>query len=913
MQNQSSLLSPGRRLIGNLPFGKKFILVGAVFLVPILILLWASYQKLNGDIGFAEKERLGLLVIQPARVFEQSVQSHRGRSQLVLAGQQDASAALAEARQAADEALVNWAAANSAVAGELQTAGPFAELKGKWESAKAQALTLAPEQSFTAHGEVIDGVLAYIGLVADNSNLTLDPDLDSYYVMDTVTVRAPAIAEVAGKLRARAAAAAARGSLGLDDRIQIVVLMRLLDDSIQAANDGLGKATKANPDLQAVLFAPAKKLVDKYATFKASLSSGLLDSKQPALEADTLFAQGTEVVDAAYGIFDPALPALDKLLEARIKRLQGELIRDLLVAGLSLLVAMYLFASLRSSLVSQVEEIRRGASRIADGRFDESVSAYSADELGQIATAVDHLRVQLNESIEAERRIAEENLRVRVALDNVSTAVMIADNERKIIYLNRSAEQMMRENEQSFREHLPSFSAATLIGSNIDLFHKNPAHQAGMLATFTKNVTATMELGDRHMVVSASPVISNNGERLGAVAEWRDRTDEVLAEREIGEIVNQAAVGDFTRRLSLEGKEGFFRALAEGLNLLLETSAKGLNDVAQVLNALAQGDLTRTIDGDYQGTFGQLRDDTNTTVERLKEVVGRIQEATQAINTAAQEIAAGNQDLSSRTEEQASSLEETASSMEQLNATVKQNAENARQANELAKASNDGVVKGGAVVKQVVITMSDIQQSSRKIADIIGVIDSIAFQTNILALNAAVEAARAGEQGRGFAVVATEVRSLAQRSATAAKEIKELIAASVGKVEDGAKLVAEAGTTMDEVVKSFQQVAALVTEISSASREQSSGIDQVTLAVSQMDEVTQQNAALVEQAAAAAESLEEQAKGLVHTVAMFKTGSGPRLPSFDRPPRLPANKPAHRPALNAPSRLQDPDDEWSEF
>jgi methyl-accepting chemotaxis protein len=296
-----------------------------------------------------------------------------------------------------------------------------------------------------------------------------------------------------------------------------------------------------------------------------------------------------------------------------------------------------------------------------------------------------------------------------------------------------------------------------------------------------------------------------------------------------------------------------------------------------------------------------LKDDTNATVERLKEVVGRIKEATDAINTAAGEIAAGNADLSARTEEQASSLEETASSMEELNATVRQNAENARNANDLARGANDKAVEGGGMVKRVVDTMGSIQESSKKIADIIGVIDSIAFQTNILALNAAVEAARAGEQGRGFAVVASEVRSLAQRSAQAAKEIKGLIADSVDKVDAGAELVNQAGRTMDEIVSSFQQVTGLVNEIAGASREQSSGIEQVTQAVSQMDEVTQQNAALVEQAAAAAESLEEQAKALSHAVAMFRLDAG-SVPATLRPAAMPRAPAANVARLHAGGR-----------
>jgi methyl-accepting chemotaxis protein len=254
--------------------------------------------------------------------------------------------------------------------------------------------------------------------------------------------------------------------------------------------------------------------------------------------------------------------------------------------------------------------------------------------------------------------------------------------------------------------------------------------------------------------------------------------------------------------------------------------------------------------------------------------------------------------------------------MEELNATVRQNADNARQANELSKSSNDIAVRGGEMVKRVVSTMGEIQDSSKKIADIIGVIDSIAFQTNILALNAAVEAARAGEQGRGFAVVATEVRNLAQRSAQAAKEIKTLIAESVDKVEDGAKLVDQAGTTMDEVVVSFRQVANLVTEISNASREQSSGIEQVTQSVTQMDEVTQQNAALVEQAAAAAESLEEQARGLLQAVGSFKLDQDrAQAPArLSRP--LPAVAEPNPPRLAKPvppAHANSPEDEWAEF
>lgn len=304
--------------------------------------------------------------------------------------------------------------------------------------------------------------------------------------------------------------------------------------------------------------------------------------------------------------------------------------------------------------------------------------------------------------------------------------------------------------------------------------------------------------------------------------------------------------------------------------LLLRSIIAPLDEAVAIANAVATGDLTHRIEVNSTNETGRLLQALKTMNDNLSDLVGKVRMGTDEITTASGEIASGNSDLSERTEEQASSLEETASSMEELTSTVKQNADNAHQANQLAVGASEVAMKGGSVVGQVVQTMSSINESSKKIVDIISVIDGIAFQTNILALNAAVEAARAGEQGRGFAVVATEVRTLAQRSAAAAKEIKELINDSVSKVDEGTRLVDEAGITMDEIVTAVKRVTDIMSEISAASQEQSSGIEQVNQAVTQMDEATQQNAALVEQAAAAAESMKDQAQALTHAVSTFK-------------------------------------------
>ena len=416
------------------------------------------------------------------------------------------------------------------------------------------------------------------------------------------------------------------------------------------------------------------------------------------------------------------------------------------------------------------------------------------------------------------------------------------------------------------------------------------------------------------------------------IAQQREEAERRRAEREerekaageeIAALVNKVAGGDLTGRINETGKEGFFLSTSQELNRLAATLQTMAGELAEVMGAMADGDVTRSVRGEYHGVFGQLKDSANGMAARLREFASRLTSTTHSVKTAAGEITSSSQDLAQRTEAQAAAIEETAASMHEVTTTVKQNADNAQAANQLAVAARDTAERGGNVVADAVAAVSRIEGSAQKISDIVGLIDEIAFQTNLLALNASVEAARAGEAGKGFAVVAQEVRALAQRSANASKDIKALITESNAQVKTGAALVNQTGGSLTEIVNAIKKVSDIVAEIAAASREQSTGLDQINTAVGSMDEMTQRNAALVEESTAAAQTLNNQAVQLAELVGFFKVG-GTGLQSVASPapsvaarpaaaaPRK-AAAPAPKPAAAAPAAKPATEEDWQEF
>jgi len=478
----------------------------------------------------------------------------------------------------------------------------------------------------------------------------------------------------------------------------------------------------------------------------------------------------------------------------------------------------------------------------------------------------------MNGSNDALHHIVDVNIKKMALLEDMSDSVHIVSRVVRSIAL-------LDDENQANIEFQKILAAREKYNESFDYLEKMPLDDAGkaFVSRFKEEAntaralnTKFLELGKSNRSEAIKFLLKEAGP---ATSQWQDSIHEFIdLQRAKSKKDEETAASTFEEsRLFMLGLSVLAILTGSAAAYLITKSITvPINAAVQIAQTVASGDLTSHIEVNATDETGQLLSALKEMNLSLVKIVGQVRTGTETISSASKQIATGNMDLSSRTEEQASSLEETASSMEELTSTVKQNADNARQANLLAVSASDSAIKGSSVVARVVDTMGSINDSSRKIVDIIGVIDGIAFQTNILALNAAVEAARAGEQGRGFAVVASEVRNLAQRSAAAAKEIKTLIGDSVNQVDAGAKLVEQAGTTMQEIVESIQRVTDIMVGISTASIEQSSGIEQINQAITNMDDVTQQNAALVEEAASAAQSLQDQAVNLNEVVSVFK-------------------------------------------
>ena len=516
-----------------------------------------------------------------------------------------------------------------------------------------------------------------------------------------------------------------------------------------------------------------------------------------------------------------------------------------------------------------------------EGRLDVAMERLPGDG-ARVTEAIDRVQASMRSATEAARY----NARVKSALDSVSLPVRIAADDGTILYINHALHDTLRKYQDGFRRQIPGFDPDKVLGGSVGMFYADPQAALARLGRLSEVTRSRLELGGRMYDLTTSPVLSESGERLGTVGQWVDVTEQLAAEEQVAALVLAAAQGDFRQRLSMDGKTGFFATLSGGMNELMQTSEQGLGDVADLLSALARGDLNYRIERDYQGLFGAVKSSANETAEQLTRVMGEVHAAADALTGAANQVSSTAQALSLAASEQAASVDQTTSSIDLMSASISQNSGNASVTDSVATKTSKEAADGGQAVSQTVTAM-------KQIASKIGIVNDIAYQTNLLALNAAIEAARAGEHGKGFAVVAAEVRKLAERSQQAAKEIGDLAGSSVATAE-------RAGRLLDEIVPSIRKTSELVQEIAAASAGQSASVTQIGSAMGQLSRATQQNASASEQLAATSEELSGQAQQLQDSIAFFSAAeAGPKT----RRATVPIAHPDRRAAEQEPRRL----------
>jgi methyl-accepting chemotaxis protein len=853
------------QFLNRLKLWQKLAVLVVAMAVPTALLGVFYLSGANSQVALASDEIEGARYVQSVGAVLAEASNHRSRLFALLTGDAARRDEVVSSEAEMDRLMAEVDSSNAKVGAKFKVSDTWQAIKSDWEQLKAEGPKLTADDAVARHNALIEHVFKLSETLAARSGLNLDPSPETSVLIQTATHDVPEALIASGNIRWYATRAAIKGYLGGDDRMALQLYHDEFTDRFDTVSHDLDRASD---DAKAKVRPTLDSARNAFNTGYGTVKEKIIDAQKLEITTADLYSATREISSTLQQLSDISYSAMNAAVQQRLSDVTTWRNLTAGITAMALAFALTLSWLITRSLSVPLARAVAVFGNISAGKYDNMIDRSGTDEAGQVLQALDDMQGKLRTQIETERSFAAENSRIRQALDKVSTSVVLADATYKIIYLNDAAREMFARSQHEIRKTLPTFEAARLRGANMECLSIDPANMHRHLDNLVGSHVHERSLGVCTFRTIANAVVDDKGARIGTVVEWTDRTQEVAVEKEMQNMLSAVVGGDLSKRIDLSGKMGFFEAMSRGVNQLADNMA---------------------------------------------DVVSKVKAVASEVHRGADEISSGNANLSQRTEEQSSSLEETASSMEEMTTTVKQNADNAGQANQLAMAARDQAEKGGAVVSQAVKAMTDINDASKKIADIIGVIDDIAFQTNLLALNAAVEAARAGEQGRGFAVVASEVRSLAGRSATAAKEIKELIQDSVRKVEDGSVLVTQSGQTLEKIVASVKKVSDIVAEIAAASREQSSGIEQVNRAVMQMDELTQQNGALVEQATAASQAMAEQVRSLNEMLARYRIVEGALTANSNNVVAARANgSAAHRTDTPVRTERRGPNRPWAD-
>ncbi|AGX87158.1 methyl-accepting chemotaxis protein [Candidatus Symbiobacter mobilis] len=948
----AGLWGPGMRLMGNLQFSSKALVISLAFVIPILSLGWSATQSYLENLRTTQHEIEGVRVLRSFVPLNQHLVIARNATRAMIGGFH-ASDAYQASRGHADAMFTKLDQALTQTADPLKIREAFNDLRQTWDATAQSGNGLDASGQSTVFVPVTNAGIALLSRISDRSGLVLDPEMDSLYLGLVVVQKLPIIQENLGQIRAWSTYLASKaGSISADDRykalFRYVVWDAQLRWDIKDVIAYVEKIVAYKPELKAKLDLSALQRVEAY---RARAYQSVMEENIHT--ASALWDDGGQAFEDFTKTFEQTVPLLEGLLKQRLDNLQVQNLTTTGVITVILLLAAYLFycfylvtsgglrlidkhlqqiaagdvsdipahpfgndepAHVLNSLIAmqsvltrfqaaQDELAQQHGAGMLDYRMStqdlpgayatmahsinevvqthisvkmrvvEVMTAYTEGRLdvtmdrlpgqkAQVSHAMDKVQQSLRDAAEA----AGFNERIRMSLDSLPVCVTVSNAQAMLVHATPKAKELLKLFGGC------TFDTDRFYGNKLSSLFKEPDHAIRFEQSVRTGAATDLKVGGHMLRIMTSPVHDSSGQPIGHITQWLDRTDEIASEQELDDMVNAASRGDFSGRLTLDSKTGFFARIFAGMNQLMDTSQQGLSDVAGVLAAVAKGDLTQRITHDYHGLFGKVKDSVNTSSDNLSRVIAEVRSASDALTGAANQVSATAQSLSQAASEQASSVEQTSASIDVISASINQNSDNAKITDAMAAKATKEAIEGGSAVSQTVTAM-------KKIASKIGIVNDIAYQTNLLALNAAIEAARAGEHGKGFAVVAAEVRKLAERSQEAAKEISELAGSSVTTAEI-------AGQLLNEIAPSIQKTSELVQEIASASSEQSESIMQIGGAMGQLSKATQQNASASEELAATSEELSGQAEQLQQSIAFFRTDDDPiptrvSTPSFE--------------------------------
>jgi methyl-accepting chemotaxis protein len=832
------LLRPAATLMNGMRYPVKFSLIGILFLLPLLIVLYYFMREVNMGIDFVSLERQGVQVDRPMMALYNDVVRHQEALNSADADKTSST------RDKVDSDIAEVDAAVQKCGASLKIETDWTQVKSDWTALKDKT-SGNKQSSVDLHSTIVGHIMTMIADVNTNSNLILDPLASSYYTMDTVMTQAPTIMQFLGQTRESASVMAKSKSWQQADIVQMASNVAQLNLPLGTVQSDLTQAYTADSSLKATLDSPGQNLQSAGTRFATLIDNSILKGGKTAKPSDIVNA-GDELQSALMTYHDAGLSRLDDLLQQRSGEYTRRRFLVITISLLSIILATYLFGGFYIGTIEGVTSLLDVAKRIAHGDFEQSIDFNRSDEIGVLAGDLRVMTSSLKEMADVADQIANGNVSVAYVpnSDSDKLGAAIANMRERLVEVAAVADNL----------------ADGDVSRPFTQRGENDAFGAAIMrarARINEVTEVAKQIANGNVAVVYTP--HGDADRLGsAIADMRDRLIEVAA------VADHIADGDVSVEFAQRGENDAFGAAITRMRM-------SIKEMADTANQIADGNLTVPFsprsDKDTLGSaLARMR-------SSLYTLIAQASEAATVIVQSTEEVSAGNEDLTRRTEAQAASLEETAASIEEITAAIRLTADNAREAKQLAAHARDLAERGGSVVSDAITSMVEINRGSKKIAEIITVIDDIAFQTNLLALNASVEAARVGEQGRGFAVVASEVRNLAARCASAAKQIKNLVTDTVNKVNDGSERVNQSGTQLQEIVTAAKKVADIIAEISVAASEQSTGIEQVNQVVSQLDEMTQQNASLAEEASSTSMSMAQLALDLRGIVGQFKIDS----------------------------------------